>query len=63
MPRKTHRAQFQYPPRTVLVDGVTETVARGVAQEQSQLNKNRAVVVLSEDGTVKARFLNGRDIS
>jgi len=62
MPRKTHSARFKYPPRTVLAEQVTETVARGVAQEQSQANKNRAVEVVSEDGTVKALYLNGRDV-
>jgi hypothetical protein len=63
MPRKTHSAQFKYPPRKVLVADVTETVARGVAQEQSLANKNRAVEVVSSDGAVKALFLNGKDVS
>lgn len=63
MPRKTHSARFKYPPRTFLAQDVTETTARGVAQEASQVSKNRAVEVVNSDGAVKAVYLNGKDVS
>lgn len=63
MPRKTHSARFKYPSRSFLARNVTETTARGVAQEASMVNKNRVVEVVNEDGVVKALYLNGKDVS
>lgn len=63
MPRKTHGARLQFAPRTWLVQNVTETAACGEAQDYSLRHKNKSVVVVSQDGTVKARFLNGKDVS
>jgi hypothetical protein len=63
MPRKTHSARLQYGTQKVLDDGLTETQARGVAQDYSQRHKNASVVVVNESGDVKARYLNGRDVS
>jgi hypothetical protein len=63
MPRKTHSARFKYGSRKTLASEVTETVARGVAQEASLGAKNRAVEVVTADGAVKALFINGKDVS
>jgi hypothetical protein len=63
MPRKTHSARLQYGTKKVLDSDLTETQARGVAQDYSQRHKNTSVVVLSDTGAVKARYLNGKDVS
>lgn len=63
MPRTNHSVKFKFPPRDVVASDVSETEARRIAKATSQANKNRAVQVLAANGTVKALFLNGKDVS